>query len=232
MIATLAFFLLAAAAIPHHADAQVIPLPIRNVGSYFIGNAQSTIQVEIIVDPFCSDCHEEYLMWKGLKAQLTPDDNDVGVQFIIHAEPFHPWSFTAAIGWMTCRQHNASALWPFAEAMWDNYKDFGLGDWGSPNYTPENLTEALVIDKMAGFAAANAGVPRTVFYHGMTNRSVSGAIVNPWAVARESWKVAVTRGAASVPWYFVNGVPFYVASNGGHLGAAAWTALLNKLLAA
>ena len=205
-----------------------IALPYRMQGQYLIGDEKSTIQVESFVDPFCGDARSEYFMWKGLKAKLNP--GDVGVSFKIIVEPFHPWSFTASVGAYTCAAFGGSdAFFSYAEAMWVNAGDF-VTQWGSDSYALQNLTEATAVAKMAGFAETAAGVSQADFYHGMTNRSTGGG-TNPWGVAREMWKQAVARGAASSPWYYVNGVPFFAACDSQHQGEDGWTDLLDKLLA-
>ena len=52
---------------------------------------------------------------------------------------------------------------------------------------------------------------------------------NAWSKFREAWKVAVVRGVASVPWYFVNGVPYYAASDAAHIGEEEWTDIIKLL---
>ena len=167
-------------------------------------------------------------MWKSMKTELS--GKDVGVKFSVIVEPFHPWSFTAAVGAQTAAAHGgADAFFSFAEATWENGHEF-VQNWGDDHYPLANLTETAVVAKMAAFAQEKAGVPNEVFYAGMTNRSTAGG-VNPWAVAREDWKRAVARGAASSPWYFVNGVPYFAASDSAHVAPDDWKAMIDKLVA-
>ncbi|KAK3288731.1 hypothetical protein CYMTET_3804 [Cymbomonas tetramitiformis] len=215
-----------AAAIFTGSDAQ-IALPYRQSGQYLIGDSKSTIQIEVFVDLFCGDARLDWLMWKGLKGKLAGEN--VGLQFHVIVEPFHPWSFTAAVGAQTAAQHGGpDAFFTFAESCWNHGGDF-ITNWGDQHYPLQSLTEKSVVSELNTFAAA-AGVPEDVFYRGMTNRSTAGGM-NPWGVARESWKQAVSRGAASSPWYFVNGVPYFAASDSLHPGEQNWVSLINKLLA-
>ena len=62
------------------------------------------------------------------------------------------------------------------------------------------------------------------------SRSTAGG-TNPWAVAREAWKQAVARGAASSPWYFVNNVPYFAAGDAAHIGETGWLSLIKQLIA-
>lgn len=206
-----------------HPSTTHISLPYRSSGFYLVGNETCDVQVEIFVDPFCPDCQKEYLMWKQMKPELL----GVGVKLHMHAEPFHTWSFTAAVVATTCHSYDPKTTWPFLEAMWSHGAQF-VPDWDDAHYTPSNLTEAGVLQQMATYATSG-GLPHAVFEAGVTNRSSEGG-VNPWAVTREAWKMAVSRGAASVPWYLVNRVPYYAASNGAHLGMPAWRAVLRRLL--
>lgn len=206
-----------------------IALPYRPTGQYLIGNAHSTIQIEAFVDLFCGDARAEYFMWKGLKTDPTWNQSisEVGLRFHVLVEPFHPWSFTAAVGAQTAAAHSADAFFSFAEACWTNSGDF-VQHWGDQHYPLANLAEVQVVAKLSQFAVA-AGLTETAFYNGMTNRSTAGG-TNPWAVAREAWKQAVARGAASSPWYFVNGVPYFAAGDAAHPGAQAWLSLIKQLV--
>ena len=122
----------------------------------------------MFVDLFCGDARQEYFMWKGLKAdasKLAPAD--VGLQFHVLVEPFHPWSFTAAVGAQTAAAYGSSdAFFSFAEACWTNSGDF-VQHWDDQNYPTANLTETQVISKMAAFASA-AKVELADFMSGMT----------------------------------------------------------------
>lgn len=152
---------------------------------------------------------------------------DIGVQFKMIVEPFHPWSFTASVGAYTSGQHSTEAFFSYAEACWLHGHDF-ITQWGSSNYVLANMTEEAAVARLSEFATA-AGVPEAVFYSGMTNRSTAGG-TNPWAVAREAWKQAVARGAASSPWYFVNDVPLFSAGDALHKGQEGWVQLIRALV--
>ena len=167
-------------------------------------------------------------LWKSIKNNSTLALLDVGVQFKMIVEPFHPWSFTSSVGAYTAGQHSTDAFSPFAEACWVHGHGF-ITQWGNEHYVLANLTEEVVVAKMATFAV-DAGVAEAGFYSGMTNSSAVGG-TNPWAVAREAWKQAVVRGAASSPWYFVNEVPYFAASDALHLGQEGWITLIQNLLA-
>ena len=209
-----------------HAATAQISLPVRENGIYLKGSAASKVTVELYVDPFCPDCQKEYFMWKELNSTFA--EPDLAVKLHLFSQSFHLWAFTATLGAMVCYAHSPPTTWPFLESMWANPQDFGFTDWGSDKHTPSNLTEIVVLDRLAGYAAA-AGVPRPVFESGVNNRSYAGT--NPWAKVWEGWKMAVARGAASVPWYVVNGVPYYAASNDAHLGASAWNDTVHRLIA-
>eukprot|EP00966_Prymnesium_polylepis_P077929 1806538-Prymnesium_polylepis.1 len=200
----------------------------RSTGQYLIGNSRSTIQVEAFVDLFCDDAAAEFAMWKKLKVSGALSPADVALQVHVLVEPFHPWSFTASVGAQTVAQYGPEAFFSFAESCWAHHTDF-VADWGDQRYTLSNLTEAGVVAELASFART-AGVPDAAFMAGMTNRSTAGG-TNPWAVAREAWKFAVARGVASSPWYFVNGVPYFAASDAAHAGAESWLGLIRRLIA-
>mmetsp|Transcript_10902 Transcript_10902/g.20733 ORF Transcript_10902/g.20733 Transcript_10902/m.20733 type:complete len:235 (+) Transcript_10902:27-731(+) len=204
-----------------------ITLPYRRSGVYLIGDHNSTIQIELFVDLFCDDAQNQYGVWKSLKSEGKISSADVGVKFNVIVEPFHPWSFTAAVGAETARQFGgANAFFSFAELTWANHAEF-VSNWNDPNYPLANLTESEVVSMLSAFAG-KAGVPKDVFYRGLTNRSTAG--VAPWASARQNWKQAVARGAASSPWYFVNAVPFFAASDSADYDADQWMGIIQKLL--
>ncbi len=208
------------------ADAQV-SLPYRRQAVYLLGSQDSRVQVELFVDPLCADAAEEYAMWNGpLRPRFAAAD--LGVSFKHIVEPFHPWSFTASVAaWTVLHTAGPNAFFNFSSSCWDHHADF-ITQWGSDRYVLMNRTESDVVAELAAFAQL-AGVASAEFYSGLTNRSTNSG-GNPWAVAREMWKEAVTRGAASSPWYFVNGVPFFSGSDALHLGADRWAALVTRLL--
>ena len=228
MIQTRIALLVAAATI---ASAQVA-LPFRPAGVYLIGGPSSTVQIEAFVDPFCGDAKQEYFMWTDVKASALAKarltEKDVGVVFKLIVEPFHPWSWTASVGAYTAAAHGGSeAFFNYLGQCWNHGHDF-ITQWGSDHYQLANMTETDAVRELATFAA-NAGVDQAAFYNGMTNRSTNAG-GNPWAVARSAWKEAVSRGAASSPWYFVNGVPFFASSDSLHQGEDGWLGIIQKLV--
>ena len=168
----------------------------------------------------------EYDMWKKAIAEAKVDPR-VSLQFQLIVEPFHPFSFTAAIAAHTVAKHaGVKGFFGFAEQTWKNHDSF-VQNWNDANYPLANLTEQDVVTKLSAFSRG-VGVSDKDFYQGMTNRSTAGSI-NPWSVAREQWKMAVARGVASSPWYFVNSVPYYAAGDNAHLGIDNWLDLIEKL---
>ena len=205
-----------------------IALPYRQTGQFLVGNAASLVQIEVFVDLICEDAPHEYYMWKRLLSagQIAPAE--VALKFHVMASPSHsPWSFTASVGAQTASAHGKDAFFSYIESVWGIAEEF-LEHWGDAHYPLSNLTEAQVVAKLAPLAMA-AGVPTSAFYHGMTNRSTIGT--NPWAVARGEVKLAASRQVASSPWYFVNGVPYFEASSGAHLGDAVWLSSIRRLIA-
>ena len=126
------------------------------------------------------------------------------------------------------RYGGAAASFSYLGQCWNHGHDF-ITQWGSDHYQLANMTETDAVRELATFAG-NAGVGEAAFYSGMTNRSTNAG-GNPWAVARSAWKEAVSRGAASSPWYFVNGVPFFASSDSLHQGEDGWLGIIQKLKA-
>ena len=169
-----------------------LPIPSHPDGfTYKNGSFSAPIQIDFHVDLLCPDCKASF----PTMLQVAERYGDDTLRLNTHSFPlpYHRNAYLAATGSQAVVNENEDDMvfYTWAQGMFDNQEKF-LND----------ATEDMTVDEiisMYGDVAEDSGLKKKVITTGLKSKEVDGQ-------TRVSWKYGCSRGVASTPTFFINGV--------------------------
>ncbi|CAD5123498.1 DgyrCDS11840 [Dimorphilus gyrociliatus] len=119
----------------------VIPVPRRRPGVIL---SENTLAKKVLVDfeVFLElNCPDSKVTWPVLK-RVAQDFAPKGVRLTVNqfALPYHQYGYLSTLAYYFINNNNASLTVPYADAIFENIREFGLRSWTK---TPIEMTKRL-----------------------------------------------------------------------------------------
>jgi len=179
-----------------------LPIPARYDG-YSVGNPSAPVVIEMHGDILCPDARAGWQVLRKLVKEKYHDH----VKFTFHSFPlpYHRNSYVISQMLTICGSGAISKCCPiqFLDLL---FKDDVLESfWNKPT---ESLSHLQVVAKASSFLASELEIKEDEMKNAVA-RGVGDA------ETRISFKFGCIRGVGASPWFFINGMPSY--------GASEWT---------
>lgn len=108
----------------------VIPVPRRRPGfvlSQDILAKKILVDFEVFLELNCPDSKATWPVMKRVAKDFAPK----GVRLTVHqfALPYHQYGYLSTLAYYYVNDKNSSLTVPYADAIFDNIRDFGLSSW-------------------------------------------------------------------------------------------------------